>query len=35
MRQRYEERFDARRWVNHMTDRIWEIVSADLTVKGR
>ncbi len=35
LRQRYEERFDARRWVNHMTDRIWEIVNTDLTAKGR
>ncbi len=30
LRQRYEERFDARRWVSHMTDEIWKIVSADL-----
>jgi glycosyltransferase involved in cell wall biosynthesis len=35
MRQRYEERFDARRWVNHMTDRIWEVVNSNLTTKGR
>jgi len=30
MRKRYEEKFDARRWVGHMTDRIWDIVRADL-----
>jgi glycosyltransferase involved in cell wall biosynthesis len=34
MRQRYEERFDARRWVAHMTDRIWEVVNGASAVKA-
>jgi glycosyltransferase involved in cell wall biosynthesis len=34
MRQRYEERFDARRWVEHMTERIWEVVHGELAVKA-
>jgi len=35
LRQRFDERFDARRWVHYMSELIWNVVHATQPLRGR